>query len=152
MKRLILFCVLCGLSFGLLAKDLTPRQLALRGNIEAFLRNEGFVPEIDSDGDIAFKKEGVKYFVMISDSDEDPFYVVLTNVMLYDEVFSKEVVAKAMNEMNLYKGVKLLCADRTFEMRSEQYLTKPEQFTSVFDKIMRQLNSMRKELISICLQ
>lgn len=41
-----------------------------------YLREEGYVPNIDGDGDIVFKREGRTYFVMLSD-DDDVFYRIV---------------------------------------------------------------------------
>ena len=64
MKRiLLLFILIIAISSTALAqKKFNSEQLQLRSSIELFLREEGFMPEIDSDGDIKFKKEGEPYF------------------------------------------------------------------------------------------
>ena len=68
MKRLVAI-LLCAMSLSTIfayADDLTSSQLKLRNEIKAFLQEEGFMPEIDSDGDIKFKKEGSTYIGEVS--------------------------------------------------------------------------------------
>jgi len=42
---------------------------------QEFLRKEGYVPEIDSDGDIVFKREGRTYLIFLSDKDDEFFRI-----------------------------------------------------------------------------
>ena len=62
------------------ARDLNSEQLALRNEIMSFLKEEGYMPEIDSDGDIKFKSEGNDFYVTVSATDENPMYVTLFRV------------------------------------------------------------------------
>lgn len=82
MKRLIItlvmgLLILPSISFAQSDSGLNSEQLALRTDLFNFLKEEGFMPELDSDGDIKFKSEGQPYYIRVSKTDENPMYVVL---------------------------------------------------------------------------
>ena len=70
MRRILLYivsAVTLFASISLFAEDnkLTSEQQALRSDILSFLKEEGFMPEIDTDDDIKFKSEGLSYYITI---------------------------------------------------------------------------------------
>ena len=70
MKKIVSLIV-CMLFLGTtfcFADELNLAQLRLRGDIKNYLQQEGYMPEIDSDGDIKFKKEGDTFYVKINAS------------------------------------------------------------------------------------
>lgn len=150
MKRFLLmsFLLLAGLSAW--SKDYTPEQRKVRDEIMSFLRVEGFLPELDKEQDIKFKYEGKIYYVCVSDTDTSPMYVVLQLDYTYGETHTRQKVLNAQQEVNLYKGVKLICYNDSYSMRGEMYLTDAEQFKYVFYKLLSQIGSMQNELRKIC--
>ena len=75
--------------------EFTTRQLALRSEIQSFLKQEGFMPEIDSDGDIKFKREGNTYYVRIDKANKSPMYVRLQSYYSYSDNLSKNKISAA---------------------------------------------------------
>lgn len=52
MKKWLLFVMIQVWDFQtVISADLTPEQSRLRNGIQSFLKEEGFMPEIDSDGE-----------------------------------------------------------------------------------------------------
>ena len=149
MKRLVAI-LLCAVGLSTIiayADDLTPSQLKLRNEIKAFLQEEGFMPEIDSDGDIKFKKEGSIYYIKVYSSDTSPMYVALSLGFNKPEGYSDEAIKIAANELNLYKGVKVLCMDNGFSIRGEMYLVSSEAFKYSFYKLMSQISNVRDDFM-----
>ena len=149
MKRLVAI-LLCAVGLSTIiayADDLTPSQLKLRNEIKAFLQEEGFMPEIDSDGDIKFKKEGSLYYIKVYSSDTSPMYVALSLGFNKPEGYSDEAIKIAANELNLYKGVKVLCMDNGFSIRGEMYLVSSEAFKYSFYKLMSQISNVRDDFM-----
>lgn len=69
---------------------------AYRVNIFSdFLRSEGYVPEIDDDGDIVFKYEGFTYLIILDATDEEFFRVVLPNFWSIENVVERAKVEQA---------------------------------------------------------
>lgn len=150
MKKTIILLALCVITLNVFAQDLTANQQKLRAEIMSFLQEEGYVPELETDGDIMFKKEGTKYYIEIDKRDESPMYLKLFLSFLYDDTYTKQKVERALPELNLYKGVKTLCFDKSYSYQAEVYLVDAEHFKYIFYKLMNQLNSMRQELKKIC--
>ena len=151
MKKLLMsvFCMaLCSLNVISADDDLNPAQLQLRNEIKQFIAEEGFMPEIDSDGDIHFKKEGDNYYITVSANDEAPMYVVLSRPFNNPEGYSPEAIKIAASELNLYKGVKVLCWDTSFSIRGEMFLVSSEAFKYSFYKIMSQLENIENDFMS----
>lgn len=81
MKRFIL-AIVCTLAAmcAINAEPPTGRAATLSNQINSFLKTEGYVPTIDSDGDIKFKSEGRYYYITCSNYDNGvyiDFYCLL---------------------------------------------------------------------------
>lgn len=151
MKKLLLILCLLPITVSTFAqKQFDEAQLKLRSNIESFLQEEGFMPTIDNDGDIQFKKEGEKYYVIIDVRDTSPFYLSLCKLYKYNEKYSKQNIEKNLSELNLKKGVKLICFDSYYRYGAEMYLVNAENFKYVFYKLMKQLEALQEEVDKIC--
>lgn len=150
MKRTLTLLLLLVAALSAWSKNFTPAQQKLQDDILAFLRVEGFLPEIDSDDDIKFKYEGKIYYVSVSDADTSPLYAALFIQFVYDDTYSKEKILQAQQSVNFYKATKLICYDTAYSLRGEMYLTSAEQFKYVFYKLLSQINNMRDELRQLC--
>ena len=150
-KVLFIICLLLPIALSALSqKKFNDNQLKLRSNIELFLREEGYMPIIDSDGDIQFKKEGEKYYVIIDERDTSPFYLCLCKFYKYSENFTRQNIEKNLSELNLKKGVKLVCFDKNYRYGAEMYLVDAENFKYVFYKLMKQLEALQEDVNKLC--
>lgn len=152
MKKILLVMVGCLMFAAQMyaQKTLSDRQKKLRSDIVLFLKEEGFLPKIDSDGDIDFKKEGKQFYVIIDERDEDPFYISIAQSYSYGSTYTQERVTNALSETNLKKGVKVLIFDTSFSYRAEMYLCGVDQFRCTFYKLMSQLQSLDEEIDELC--
>ena len=156
MKRLFLniittvFASICSLYSWADSKDYSDEQLALRNEISIFLKEEGFMPEIDSDGDIKFKFEGRSYYVSISSVDENPMYVNLFIPFNNPDDYSADVVVLATKSLNYYKGVKVVCYDNSFKISAELYLRDADLFKESFYKLMSQIDNVCDDFMDEC--
>lgn len=146
MKKVFILLFLAAFAMKVGAQDFNSSQLSLRSSIRQFLAEEGFMPEIDSDGDIKFKKEGRIYYVSISSTDSSPMYLSLFYDFSYDEDFTRKEIERNANELNKYKAVKVVCFETGYSFRAEIYLTNADAFKYSFYKLMEQLASIRNEL------
>jgi hypothetical protein len=64
-----------------------------------FLRREGYVPDVDEDGDVRFKCEGLTYVVMIDPSDTPFFRLLLPNVWRASDEAERRDALAAVNEV-----------------------------------------------------
>ena len=148
-KLLILTLVLLTFAGNSYAqKNLNSQQQQLRTSIMNFLRNDGYAPQIDEDGDISFKKEGSAYFVIIGENNESPMFVSLSKLFPYGDGVTKGAILPYVAEINRYKMGKILIRDSYFEIRCELFLTSSSAFTSIFDKMMVVIDEARGELVN----
>lgn len=147
MKKIFLFIMCLSVCVNLIAvKSFNAEQLALRQNIFDFFKEEGYVPDIDSDGDIRFKVEGSSYYVIISETDESPMYLTLYHGFNYGELYTKTKIERVAMEINKYKGVKLITLDNSYSFRIEMYIVNAEHFRYTFYKHMKQIKNAQDEL------
>ena len=75
-------------------------NIAFRDSVVSLLKDEGFVPSVDEDGDIWFKKEGDNLLVSVQD-DAAPFYVQITYYLSSEGMDDQVALLKAVNNINL---------------------------------------------------
>lgn len=152
MKKLFCFLaiIISSALVSVRADELNSSQLKLRNEIKTFLQEEGYMPEIDSDGDIAFKKEGDKYYVIVNSSDSSPMYVTLSKFFSYGEKDNRHAIASGLERANLIKGVKVILFEKRYILQAEMYLVNSESFKYVFYKLMKQLDALEKRVNEIC--
>ena len=142
MKRiLIILCIFANIG-SLCAQELTPSQTKLRNEIKTFLQKEGFVPSIDSDGDIAFKSEGSSFWVTVSPDDDVPMFTSLNIGFSKPEDYSLYSMRLAAAELNYYKGVKVLCFEDSFTISAELFVMEAEQFNYSFYTMLAQIRNV----------
>lgn len=116
-------------------------NVAFRDSIANFLKLEGYVPSIDEDGDIEFKKEGSTYFVTVVD-DEAPFYVQFTYYLGMDDDIDQVAMLKAMNETNRdNRCIKCSIVDKDLLwITIESYDTTVAEFGKTYDLYLEHLS------------
>ena len=155
MKRLILtlvlgLLILPSISFAQNDSGFNSEQLALRTDLFNFLKEEGFMPELDSNGYIKFKSEGQEYYISVSKTDENPMYVVLFRLFNNPDEYSAETIAMASTKLNFYKGVKVLCFDKSFRIGAELYVRNAEPVKSAFYKLKGIIDSVKSDFLDEC--
>lgn len=155
MKRIVIifFLLIAFVPVALKGQDnaeFTNEQLTLRNELFNFLKEEGFMPDFDSDGNIGFKSEGQRYNFYISKIDENPMYVVLSKSYNNPDDYSVETIVMATKELNLYKGVKVICLDDSFSVRAELYVREAEPVKAVFYKLMEMIDSVVSDFLDEC--
>lgn len=149
MKKVLLVLALVLGTIGSYADEPTATQIRLRNEVLNFLKEEGFMPEVDKDGDVKFKKEGLVYYIGV-DRDESPYFVKCFRYLNYPSDYSQDVVKMAANELNFYKGVKLLCYKSHVRVQAEMYLHDMEAFKYVFYKLLKQISNLEGDILDEC--
>lgn len=147
MKKLFFSLMMMVLSIlSVSAAELTGQQLKLRSDIVSFLRREGYSPEIDSDGDISFKKEGESYYITVSATDIDPYYVTINKIYSLTDADDALKLAYLSNKVANYKAVKLEVYKKSFIVSIEMFMVDLKHFTGTFDKHIRVLSGVTSSL------
>jgi hypothetical protein len=108
-----------------------------------YLRREGYLPEIDSDGDIRFKKEGQTYLIDVRAQVEDSQYlrILFPNFWSIDNDIERlEVLAVADYVNSDIKVVKLYTVKDHVWATVEIFISNQEDFKDIFSRIMSVLS------------
>ena len=140
MKRvssLIVICfILTAISFA--QSKQTPTQKRLQNDIVNFLKEKGFSPSIDKDGDVEFKSEGKTHWISIL--SESPFFIEIFKMgssLEGKNGLNRNIAIKACNGVNAELPViNAHCDDKDVWFYIELYITSSEEFKSVFEKYL----------------
>ena len=142
MKKLVfaLAIRLSSVCFGLSAK--TTAESNFTNQVLNYLKQEGYMPSIDSDGDVKFKSQGDTYFVIASDYN-DGWYVKVMGLMGAEDVNVRAVLEACNATVAEYKFVRCYYrakdADIVYECAG--YFTNIQQFKALFNNFMSILKS-----------
>lgn len=150
MKKAMLF-VLCliATTLAFAQKDLNSSQLKLRTEIFNFLKEEGFTPEIDSDGDIKFKRQGNTCFVIIDEKNTSPMYVKMERYIAVPDNYSGLTSRLAAEQLSRrFKAIKCcyLASSNTFRITAEMFLRSSEPFKEVFYQLCSSMDDLKDEI------
>ena len=121
------------------ASELTSEQKAFQSSIMTFLREEGFMPSIDEDNSLTFKKEGILYWIDIAENS--PFYIEFHRNGLKCEDANMQSVLQACNMANRkVKCVKSIMGETSVTLVIEMYCHSDEEFKYIFYKSIKDLD------------
>lgn len=139
--------------FGIAAaQSLNASQAKLRDEIKAFLQEEGFMPSIENGGEISFKKEGTTYWISVSPEDINPMFVTIGVIFGKPQEYTLTTMMLAAADLNLYKGIKVLCGEDSFAVEGEMFLGNAEQFKYAFYTLMGQIEKALLSFNDVCKQ
>ncbi len=107
-----------------------------------YLRNEGYTPVIDDDGDVKFKREGMTYYILVPDTDEEFFRIVFPNFWSIDSERDRAKVEQAaLHATAETKVAKVFPVKDDTWATIELFCSPPEAFRAVFPRSMRALSA-----------
>jgi hypothetical protein len=107
-----------------------------------FLTDEGYKPEIDSDGDVRFKHEGKTYFIQVTDTDDEFFRMVLANIWSIDTEAERGQVMVALDYSNARSKVaKAHSVKDNVWVCIEAFVAQPGDFRGVFKRSLSALQN-----------
>jgi hypothetical protein len=114
----------------------------------SYLRDEGYQPSIDSDGDIAFKAEGRTFYIIVYDDDLEYFYILFPNFWEMESEAERRQFTEAASYVN--RTTKLVTVFMTSHndtsISASILVSKPEGFKNRFQKNGR-INFYRSQRI-----
>jgi hypothetical protein len=119
------------------SESLKKKEEQLQRLYTEYLAEEGYKPEVDSDGDVRFKREGRLYFIEVSEDDPEFFHVVLANIWSIESEKERLQVLAAADYSNAKSKVSKVHTVRDNVWVSiELFVASPEDFKGVFKRIM----------------
>ncbi|MEM7700158.1 MAG: hypothetical protein AAF236_17320 [Verrucomicrobiota bacterium] len=107
-----------------------------------YLRAEGYRPEIDSDGDVRFKREGKTYFIEVAEDDLEFFHLVLANIWPIESEAERVEVKNAADHSNaLSKVSKVHTVNDNVWVSIEIFVASPEDFMGIFRRSLSALDN-----------
>lgn len=151
MKKLLfyfLFCLICAQD-AFAQSQPTAGELKFRNGIEQYLKEEGYFPTIDSDNNrmLYFKKEGIKYWITVKDSD--PCYITMQRNGITIDKSERDGYIEACNYANLNKRCgKASVGTEDVYFTVEFYCYSLDNFRSTFNRNMNSLEYIKDATIS----
>lgn len=106
-----------------------------------FLRNEGYEPEIDQDGDVIFRDGGRIYLILIDENDDEFFRLVFPNFWSIESEEERQRVERAaIFATAMTKVAKVFPVRHNVWATIEMFVSPIEGFKAVFERSMRALN------------
>ena len=113
----------------------------------AHLREEGYAPSIDDDGDIAFKREGYTYYVIIDETDPTLLFLLLPNIKALNTDADRARAADAISHANANTKVAkayLARQNQRVNIAAEIYLENPDHFAVLFKRLVGSIDAARE--------
>jgi hypothetical protein len=118
---------------------------------KSYLSVEGYSPSIDSDGDVAFKKEGRPFWIEVNEDDLGYFRIgYLANYALEYEYETHQfpIAIDYANRRTKVAKVYSMEDGGRFMISAEIYITKPEDFKVVFNRMISAINTARDNFLT----
>lgn len=151
MKKLILALImLVTMSTVAFASGRTTdsEAIAFRNRIQNCVRNEGYSPTIEDDGDIKFKKEGTAYWISVEPYKNGYYVKVYSGTTSDSSMYNCLYSANAV--MCDYKFLQINTHDgdnsRIFILTYDWYCTTLSQFEQMFPSAMSVVSSALSDL------
>jgi len=106
----------------------------IKKNIMDFLRNEGYAPSFDDDGDIKFKKEGDLYYVLVDEKQSSPFYLTIALSRNMPKDYDMNKAMTLAFEIEDYKSIKMKLYSWGIQTRAEMFFQNNNHFNDVFNR------------------
>ncbi len=111
-----------------------------------YLRDEGYKPETDTDGDVRFKSEGLTYYILIDETDPTYFRVILPGIWSLDSPDEKRrAVDAAIAVTTSTKVAKVFPVKDNVWVAVELYLPEVADFKAVLPRTLRVLPLAARE-------
>lgn len=120
-----------------------PTKESLQAMYSEFLKAEGFNPEVDKDGDVAFKREGRVYFIDVGGAQKDPQYfrMALPNIWPIESEQERAKVLAAVDYANMRTKVcKTHTVGNNVWVAVEVFVAKPSDFKAIFGRSLNAID------------
>lgn len=113
-----------------------------------WLAADGFRPEIDKDGDVAFKYEGASLFIRPAVDDPQFHVIAMPGIWSIDsEAERARVRIAALKATAETKVVKVVVYNNSVWVLAELFLPKRECFKDIYERCLRALQAARRTFV-----
>lgn len=149
MRYLLIGAACLTACFAAGAAELDKQHRQLQIEVVSALREKGFKPDIDKDGDVYIDKNNRRYWIEINESWSDPYIITVYNLDTYDSSigWSRENVESCVSMVNQAKTVKLYCKDYTFMLRTDMLCRSVDVFSKTLGSVLDELDKATQYLV-----
>lgn len=109
---------------------------------ESFLVEQGYRPQIDEDGDVRFKSEGLTYYITVDEKDPEFFRIIFPNFWeIEDETEFMRVLIAINHSNSVCKVTKLFSINDNVWASIEAFTASPEDFKDTFSRSISALRN-----------
>jgi hypothetical protein len=155
MKSLIRITCLAGVIFALTSLYSAPAfsQAMTKSQLQTmyveYLRQQGYAPEVDSDGDIRYRAEGMVYYIIVNDNDLEYFEILFPNFweIESDEEWIKAAAACSYVTRTTKVAKVYITSNNNTSIIADILLVNPKDFSTVFSRMMNILTLARNKFV-----
>jgi len=126
--------LLTGCATGVRAQSPASREELQKVYVD-FLKQEGYVPDVNSDGNVEFKYEGGRYLIVIDPKDKNFFALVFPGFWKVEGDEQRQKALAAANQASMGTKVAKVFVGKTTAIASfEGFLKEPSDFATVFKR------------------
>jgi hypothetical protein len=133
------FCLVFLLSLIALplgAQDVSKRDL--QSMYLSYLRGEGYSPRVDDEGDIAFEKNDLNFYILVDEDDLEYFNLLFPGIYSVDNQQDRQRAADAISKVNRERKVAkvyLNSEETTVSVAAEIFVRRPGDFAGTFTRM-----------------
>lgn len=126
--------------------EMNQSEKAIQNQVKSFLAKEGFSPYVDSDGDLAYKKEGTLYWYTIRQNNDGSYFITINHEDLNTTDTNEYNVLRAINQVSgEYQAVKCYLWNSKVKVRIEFYASTASDITKYFYRHMSILKDANED-------
>jgi hypothetical protein len=114
-----------------------------------YLRQEGYAPSVDSDGDVAFKSDGRTYYIIVDEGDPVYFKILFPNFWKIESEAERAKASTVIMTVNrVVKVIKVyIGSNDSASIIADIYLNTPESFNNRFPRMLSAIQTARQRFI-----
>jgi hypothetical protein len=114
----------------------------------SWLRDEGYNPSVDSDGDVNFTAQGQRFYIDVMDNDLQSFMIVLSDFLPMGSDRLKALEAAA-SEILTTKAISFnLASNNRLAINSFIFIARPEDFKTHLKQMVDNIMIARRDFLA----
>ncbi|MDR2375351.1 MAG: hypothetical protein LBD96_02820 [Treponema sp.] len=133
---MVMFCVLILMVLPLQAQDMSEQDL--QNMYVSYLREEGYSPWVDDDGDVAFERSDLNFYIAVNEGDLEYFQLLFPGIYSIDTPEERQRAADAISVVNRRRKVAKIFMntnETSVSVVAEVFLRNPGDFRGTFSRM-----------------